>query len=171
MIGINFDTLLRTEVFLSEISAALGDFRRFFTAYLAPFTYAEIDDIFETEGRGAWAPLDPIYAARKAVSHPDKGILTLDGTYRNAATHPNHPGSWVEVSQTELVLGVRGTYFESTFGANYPGLHEEGNDDQNLSARPVYELIAAGEGFAQRMGQLGEKWQREAITTLQRNLR
>ncbi|MYC74953.1 hypothetical protein F4X10_06610 [Candidatus Poribacteria bacterium] len=163
MIGINFDTLLRTEVFISRISSALGDFRRLFTDYLAPFAYAEIDDIFETEGRGSWAAVDPIYAARKAVSHPGKGILEREGTYRNAATHPNHPGSLVEVSQTELVLGVRGTYFESTFGANYPGLHEAGNDDQNLSARPVYELIAAGERFEQRMGQLGEKWSREEI--------
>ena len=66
---------------------------------------------------------------------------------------------------------MSGTYFESTFGVNYPALHEEGNDDQNLSARPVYELIVAGERFEERIGQLGEKFQREEIAILERSLR
>ena len=169
MVDINFDAVLRVEIFIGDIGERLQDYSRFWTDYVAPFTYGEIDDIFESEGHGSWAPLDPIYAARKAVTHPGTGILEREGTYRHAATHPNHPGSLVEVSQTELVLGVSGTYFESTFGANYPALHEEGNDDQNLSARPVYELILAGERFAERMGQLGQKWQREELSTLQRN--
>ena len=87
-----------------------------------------------------------------------------------AATSPNHPGSIAEFGPTELVLGVSGAYFESTFGANYPALHEEGNDEQNLSARPVYELIAAGERFEERITQLGEKWQREEIAVLERSV-
>lgn len=171
MVDINFDAVLRVEIFIGDIGERLRDYTRFFTDFVAPFTHAEIDDIFESEGGGSWAPLDPIYAARKAVTHPGKGILEREGTYRNAATHPDHPGSLVEVSQTELVLGVSGTYFESTFGANYPAVHEEGNDDQNLSARPVYELIAAGERFEARIGQLGEKWTNEEIATLERSLR
>ena len=163
MIDINFDTVLRVEIFIGEIGERLQDFRRFFTDYLAPFTYDEIDDIFDTEGHGTWAELDPIYAAQKAISHPGQGILRREDTYFDAATHPNHPGSIAESSATELVLGVSGTYFESTFGANYPALHEEGNEDQNLSARPVYELIAAGERFEERLGQLGEKYLQEEI--------
>ena len=171
MIDINFDMLLRVEGFIDRIEMRLRNFTRFWTDFVAPFTYGEIDDIFESEGYGSWAPLDPIYAARKAVTHPGTGILERDGTYRDAATHPNHAGSLAEVNPTELVLGVSGTYFESTFGANYPGVHEEGNDDQNLSARPVYELIVAGERFEERIGQLGEKWQREEIAILQRSIR
>ena len=171
MFNVNFDTLLRTEVFIRNIGVGLQNYTRFWTDFVTPFTYAEIDDIFHTGGRGTWKDLDPIYAARKAVTHPGKEILEREGTYREAATHPNHPGSLVEVSQTELVLGVSGTYFESTFGANYPGLHEEGNDDQNLSARPVYELIAAGERFEERMAQLGEKWQSEEIAAAEGSLR
>lgn len=171
MIDINFDTLMRTDIFISEISSSLGDFRRFFTDYLAPFTYAEIDDIFDTGGRGLWADLDPIYAARKAVTHPGQGILRRDDNYYKAVTTPSHPGSVAEVSQTELVLGVSGAYFESKFGVNYPGLHEEGNDATNLSARPVYELIVAGERFEERVGQLGEKYQREEIAILEQSLR
>ena len=68
-----------------------------------------------------------------------------------------------------MVLGVSGDYFESTFGANYPAFHEEGMNEQNLSARPVYELIAAGERFEERISQLGEKWQREEIAILERS--
>ena len=163
MFDINFDTLLRTEIFINTIDARLQDYRRFWTDFVAPFTYSEIDDIFHTGGRGLWADLDPIYAARKAVNYPTKGILEGEGTYRDAATTPSHPGSWVEMRQTELVLGVSGTYFESNFGANYPGLHEEGNDATHLSARPVYELIVAGERFEERLGQLGEKYLEEEI--------
>ena len=170
MVDINFESLLRTEVLISGFSSTLSDFRRFFTDFVTPFTYAEIDDIFDTGGRGLWKNLDPLYAARKSVTHPGKGILRHDDTYMEAATSPNHPGSIAEFGPTELVLGVSGAYFESTFGANYPALHEEGNDEQNLSARPVYELIAAGERFEERISQLGEKWQREEIAAAERSV-
>ena len=63
-----------------------------------------------------------------------------------------------------MVLGVRRD-FESTFA--YPAFHEEG--EENLSARPVYELIAAGERFEERISQLGEKYQREEIAILERS--
>ena len=171
MIDINFDAVLRTEIFIRNIDSRLQDARRLWTDYVTPFVLDEVDDIFESEGHGSWAPLDPIYAARKSQAFPGKGILEREGTYRDAATHPNHAGSLAEISPTELVLGVSGAYFESTFGANYPAVHEEGNDDQNLQARPVYELIAAGERFEERLGQLGEKWQREEIAILERSLR
>ena len=153
MIDINFDMLLRVEGFIDRIDMRLRNFSRFWTDFVAPFTYGEIDDIFESEGHGSWAPLDPIYAARKAVTHPGKGILERDGTYRDAATHPNHPNSLIDISPTELELGVS--------GLGYPAFHEEGTDD--LSARPVYELIVAGQRFEERIGQLGEKWASEEV--------
>ena len=127
---------------------------------------AEIDDIFDSRGRGLWADLDPLYAARKSQAFPGKDILRRDDTYFKAATSLNHPGNIAEFGPTELILGVSGDYFESTFGANYPALHEEGNDEGNLSARPVYELIAAGAAFEERITQLGEKYQREEITAI-----
>ena len=113
--------------------------------------------------------LDPLYAARKAVTHPGQGILRGDGTYMEAATSLNHPGNIAEFGPTALVLGVSGSYFESTEGENYPALHEVGNESENLSARPVYELIAAGAGFEERITQLGEKYQREEIAILERS--
>ena len=147
----------------------MQDHRRFWTDFVAPFTYAEIDDIFDSRGRGLWADLDPLYAARKSQAFPGKDILRRDDTYFKAATSLNHPGNIAEFGPTELILGVSGDYFESTFGANYPALHEEGNDEQNLSARPVYELIAAGERFQERISQLGEEYQREEIAILERS--
>ena len=170
MIDINFDSLQKTEVFISGLDQRLQNHTRLWRDFVAPFTFSEIDDIFDSGGRGLWADLDPLYAARKSRASPGKGILRRDDTYMEAATSPNHPGSIAEFGPTELVLGVSGAYFESTFGANYPALHEEGNDEQNLSARPVYELIAAGERFEERITQLGEKWQREEIAVLERSV-
>ena len=166
MVDINFDALLIIERFISGLDQRLQNQTRLWMDFVAPFTFGEIDDIFETEGHGQWAGLDPLYAARKAVTHPSQGILRRDDTYMEAATSLNHPGNIAEFGPTELVLGVRGDYFESTFGANYPALHEEGAE--NLSARPVYELIAAGEQFEERITQLGEKWQREEIAAAEK---
>ncbi|MCY3723322.1 MAG: hypothetical protein OXG97_13955 [Candidatus Poribacteria bacterium] len=171
MIHIHFDALLRTEAFVERVETRLTDATRFWTDFLAPFIWDEIDDIFDSEGNGRWAGLDPLYAARKGVTHPGKGILEREGSYRDAATHPNRPGSIAEYSAQELALGVSGGYFESRFGANYPALHEEGNDETNLSARPVYELIAAGERFEERVGQLGDKYLQEEIAAAERGNR
>ena len=154
MVDINFDTLLRTQTFMNNLDARLQDHRRFWTDYTAPFVFNEIDDIFDTQGRGLWADLDPLYAARKSVAYPGKDLLRRDDTYFKAATTPSHPNSFFEASPTELVLGVS--------GLGYPAFHEEGTED--LSARPVYELITAGERFEERMGQLGEKFYREEIS-------
>ena len=166
MIYVNFDTLLRAEALVEKISASLGNYTRFWTDFVTPLTFGGIDDIFETGGRGLWADLDPLYAARKAVSHPGKGILRRGDVYFAAATSLNHPGNLAEFGPTEMVLGIDGAYFESTFGANYPAIHEEGN----LSARPVYELIVAGERFEERIGQLGEKYLQEEIAAAARSL-
>ena len=166
MVDINFDALLRIERFISGLDQRLQNQTRLWMDFVAPFTFGEIDDIFDTGGHGQWSVLDPLYAARKAVTHPRQGILRRDGTYFEAATNANHPGSIAEFGATEMVLGVSGDYFESTFGANYPALHEEGEGD---ASRPVYELIAAGERFEERISQLGEKYQREEIAILERS--
>ena len=166
MVDINFDALLRIERFISGLDQRLQNQTRLWMDFVAPFTFGEIDDIFDTGGHGQWAGLDPLYAARKAVTHPSQGILRRDGTYMEAATNANHPGNIAEFGATEMVLGVSGDYFESTFGANYPALHEEGEGD---ASRPVYELIAAGERFEERISQLGEKYQREEIAILERS--
>ena len=160
MVDINFETIQRAEAVVERIGARLQDHTRFWTDFIAPFTHGEVDDIFDTGGRGLWADLDPIYAARKAVAYPGRGILRRDETYFKAATTGSHPNSFFEASPTELVLGVS--------GLGYPAFHEEGGED--LSARPVYELIVAGERFEEKTGKLGEKWQCEEIAAAERSV-
>lgn len=152
--NINFDALLRLQVFISNIDASLRDQRRFWTQYVSPFAYGEIDEIFYTGGRGLWPDLDPIYAARKDVTHPGQGILRREDAYYRAATGPNRAQSVYDVSSTELVIGTT---------VEHAAYHEEG---RGVRGRPVYELIAAGERFEERLGQLGEKYQQETITSL-----
>ena len=171
MVDINFETLLRAEALVEKIGARLQNYTPFWTDVVTPFTVGDIDDIFETGGRGAWAHLDPLYAARKAVSHPGKGMLRRGDVYFEAATSLSHPGNLAEFGPTEMVLGVDGTYFESHFGANYPAIHESGHAEGNVSSRAVYALIVAGERFEERMAQLGERWQSEAIAAAERSLR
>ncbi len=158
MFDITFDTLRKTEQFLNTLDVRLRDQRRLWTDYVMPFTHSEIDDIFDSGGRGRWADLDPLYAARKAVTHPGRGILEREGTYRDAATTAGHANSLVEVGPTELVLGVS--------GLGYPAFHEAGAGD--LPARPVYDLIVAGERFEERTAQLAEKWSSEEIAAAER---
>ena len=169
-IDVNFDTLKRVDVFVSGLDRRLSDFSRLWTDFIAPFTFDEADEVFETEGYGRWGPLDAIYAARKARAHPGKGILQREGTFREAATNPEHPGSLSEASPSEWVVGFRSDYFTSRFGAHYPAIHAEGNEERNLSARPVHAYIVAGAQFEERVGQLGEKWQREEIAILERSV-
>ena len=163
MFDINFEAIQRAEALVEKISANLGNYTRFWMDYVTPFAVGEIDDIFETGGRGMWKDLDPLYAARKAVAHPGKGILRRSDVYFEAATKLNHPGNLAEYGPTEMVLGVRGSTVE------HAAFHEEGTED--LSARPVYELIAAGAQFEQRLGQLGEKWTSEEIAAAERSFR
>ena len=171
MIDVNIAGVSGIEVLLSGIDARLQNMTPFWTDYVSPFVYAESDDIFDSQGHGTWADLDPRYAKRKAVTHPGKGILRRDDTYFDAATGPNAPGSFLQVSPLELVIGVDGGYFEAQFGVNYPALHEGGNPKTNLSQRSVYGLIPRGERFEERLGQLAEKWQKEEIQILERSLR
>ena len=167
MFNIAFDTH-SLSVLLTGIDARLSNLTPFWTDYVAPFVRAEAGDIFESEGEGTWAALDPRYARRKARTHPGKGILRRDDTYYTAATRQNAPGSVMRVSPLELVIGVDGGYFESRFGINYPALHESGNPKTHLSQRSVYGLIPRGEGFDARLGRLGEKWQSEEIAVLEK---
>lgn len=157
------ENLMRTEVFLGALDRRLRDYTRFWSDFVAPFIYSEIATIFETEGRGRWPALDPAYAARKAITHPGRGILRREDTFYEAATSPTAAGSLSEVGPLEFVLGVDSGYFESSAGFNYPGAHESG---EGLPARPVFSLIAAGAQFEARLAALGEQYEREEIAAI-----
>ena len=75
MFDINFETITRAEALVERINSRLQNYTRFWTDFVIPFTYGEIDDIFDTGGRGAWADLDPLYAARKRLRVRGKGCF------------------------------------------------------------------------------------------------
>lgn len=161
MIHVHYDSLHKTEIFISGLVPRFQDYRPFWQQYLAPYVYSEITSIFTTQGRGTWAPLSPAYAARKAITHPGKSILRRDDEYFSAATTGDHSGSIAKFSAKEMVLGVSGGHFESSFGVNYPALHESGGGP--LPARPVYELIVAGSQFEDSVRHLGNRYMSERL--------
>ena len=120
MLNIDFSQVVRLEVRLTELQRRLGDLSSFFKGFAERHLEPSTERVFTTEGYGMWAELDPKYAARKSITHPGQTILRRDDAYFDAATTIGHPGNVLEVSPTELVYGVSGGYFQSSFGYNYP---------------------------------------------------
>ena len=167
MITIEFD-LLKVQGYVTELESRLTDRTRLFSDFLAPLIAGETAEVFETEGRGEWPPLNPEYAAAKEITHPGKTILRRDDNYIQAATSTAHPGNIARFGPSEMVFGVDGGYFEAVYGENYPEKHETGGEGG--PARPVYDLILVGGRLDENIEQLSEKWSREEIAEVERRL-
>ena len=77
MIQIEFDrNLSRLQAYITELEHQLTDRTRLFSDFIAPLVAGEIAEVFETEGRGEWLPLNPEYEAAKAITHPGENDLT-----------------------------------------------------------------------------------------------
>jgi hypothetical protein len=79
---------------------------------------------FATEGEFGgerWAPLSPLYAARKAIDHPGKKILEATGAMRRAASNPRR-----SVTPTSLTLTIDDDKLE---------YHQDGTS--RMPARPL----------------------------------
>ena len=126
----NIDTFIRN---IERLSENLTD--GFDWSSLAPLIAEAADNIFASEGRGAWPQLSEAYARWKAKNYPGKGILELTGAYRSAATQIGSPHNVVEVGPDHLTYGVE--------GLDYPIFHESGTN--RLPARPVFDLLAEDE--------------------------
>ena len=127
MIQIEFDGYLKLQAYVTDLEHRLTDRTRLFSDFIAPLVAGEIAEVFETEGRGEWPPLHPVYAAEKEITHPGKTILRREDNYIQAATSTSHPGNIARFSSSEMVWGVNGGYFEAVYGENYPERHEEGD--------------------------------------------
>lgn len=166
MITIEID-LLRLQGYLNELETKLTDYTRLWSDFITPLVIGEIAEVFETEGRGEWPPLHPVYAAEKEITHPGKTILRRDDNYIQAATSTAHPGNISRFSPTEMVWGVDGGYFEAVYGENYPEKHETGD---GVPTRPVFDLITVGGRLDENIEKLTEKWAREEIAEVERRL-
>ena len=168
MIEVRIDGLSRLQAYVTELESRLTDRTRLFSDFIAPLVVGEIAEVFETEGRGEWPPLHPIYAAEKEITHPGKTILRRDDNYIQAATSTSHPGNIARFSSSEMVWGVDGGYFEAAYGENYPELHELGTE--RLPSRPVFDLITVGGRLDENIEKLTEKWVREEIAEVEGRL-
>ena len=166
MITIEID-LLRLQGYLNELETKLTDYTRLWSDFITPLVIGEIAEVFETEGRGEWPPLHPVYAAEKEITHPGKTILRRDDNYIQAATSTSHPGNIARFSPTEMVWGVDGGYFEAVYGENYPEKHETGD---GVPTRPVFDLITVGGRLDENIEKLTEKWAREEIAEVEQRL-
>lgn len=167
MIHIDFNDLLKLQAYLTDLEYRLTDRTRLFSDFIAPLVAGEIAEVFETEGRGEWPPLQPEYEAEKEITYPGKTILRRDDNYIQAATSTSHPGNIARFSSSEMIWGVNGGYFEATYGDNYPERHEEGD---GVPARPVFALITVGGRLDENIEKLTEKWAREEIAEVERRL-
>lgn len=80
MITIAFD-VLKLQGYVTDLESRLTDRTQLFSDFIAPLVAGEIAEIFETEGRGEWAPLHSAYAAEKEITHPGKTVLRRDDNY------------------------------------------------------------------------------------------
>ena len=167
MIEVRIDGLSRLQAYVTELESQLTDRTRLFSDFIAPLVAGEIAEVFETEGRGEWAPLHPVYAAEKEITHPGQTILRRDDNYIQAATSTAHPGNIAHFGPSEMIWGVDGGYFEAVYGENYPERHELG---QGLPARPVFELITVGGRLDENIEKLTERWVREEIAEVEGRL-
>ena len=111
---------------------------------LAPLIAEAADNIFASEGRGAWPQLSEAYARWKAKNYPGKGILELTGAYRTAVTQIGSAYNVLETTDNSLTYGVS--------GLDYPVFHESGTN--RLPARPVLDLLAEDEDLLREIGEL-----------------
>lgn len=113
---------------VSDFRRRLSNLRPFFQNEASNIVHETIKHVFETEGYGTWAPLDPGYASWKASRYPGQGILRREGTYFRATTTATTPQSYRRVNRRSLQIGVQNLDFVL--------FHERGTG--NLPRRSVF---------------------------------
>ena len=165
MIDIDFSDVQKLEAMVSELEARFSDYTGFWNDFATELLTGAVRDVFQTEGYGTWAPLDPATVRAKALAGEGARILERTGAYREAATTLSDPGNVLHATATELMYGVSGESFAARFGENYPERHEFGI---GVPMRSVFGLLAEDDGFDREVSVLLEKWSREEIAETER---
>lgn len=109
---------------LAEIDRRISDLTPIWGAITSKLFDIE-REIFDSEGRGQWAPLSPRYAAWKARHYPGQPLLVLTGAMRQAFTN----SSGAEIVRQPQSLLVKWSTPE------YAKYHQTGTT--YMPARPV----------------------------------
>lgn len=146
--------LQRLAVAFERGGEAIADFGKFVFPKLAPaMEQAELEQ-FDSQGTGpiagAWASLEPEYAAWKEGVRPGMPTLQFDGLLRGALTSTAAPGAHREWSAANFVFG--------TAGVPYASFHQTGTS--RMTARPPFDF---GASFEQEMERVTMQGLREAI--------
>jgi hypothetical protein len=124
-IRLNGKSVAEFRGFIAGVNAGAQDLTPLWNRMIPAIT----DDLaanFGNQGSldGAWQPLSPTYAARKARRYPGAPILVADGTMRRAAIVRGAPGNVTEIEPHRLFYGVDLTRAGKKY--NYAQVHDRG---------------------------------------------
>lgn len=137
---------------LEYLARFLADLRTFWPI-LTRRVIAWIGEEFDTEGEswaGPWVPLSEAYAEWKSDNFPGKGILSMYGDLRRAATSPRR-----EVTPVSLSLTIEGYTHRETGRAIDPAWFQDGTDrmpprpliGEHLTPRMEAEIVEAADEY------------------------
>lgn len=145
---------------LSRFTDGIKDWTPFWRGYFAPQFFADVQANFGAGGAysedGGWKPLTPLYAARKARTHPGRPIMVRDGDLKTSLLWR---GSLY--SETGGSIGYKGvarfTPESAELGSSVPYAlaHQRGVPSRNLPRRRILFLPT---GSSATYGKLTHQW-------------
>ena len=167
MFDIRIENLGKAEGFVNELKRRFKDLRPFWRRVLTPLVIAEIEEIFQTEGRGRWAPLSEEYAEKKRQERPGKTILRYDDRILKSLETEGAVGNIAEFKPQYMVWGLDPEQFRPFGdGEAYPRYHEFG---VGVPRRAIFDRILWSGRFERNVKSLGEKWSDNAIMEAERH--
>ena len=167
MLDIRTEYLGKAEGVFKTLKKRFQDLRPFWRRILTPLVIAEIEEIFQTEGRGSWPPLDEEYAERKRQARPGKTMLRYDDHLLKSLETEGAPGNIAELKPQYMIWGLDAEEFRQFGdGEPYPRYHELG---WGVPRRAIFDRILWGGRFERNVQSLGEKWSDNAIMEAERH--
>lgn len=167
MIQVEIEGLGKAVAFVNELKNRFDDLRPFWRRVLIPLVIAEIEEIFQTEGRGRWAELNPEYEEKKRQERPGKTILRYDDRILNSLETEGAIGNIAQIHNQYMVWGLDADAFRQFGdGEPYPRYHEWGI---GVPRRAIFDRILWGGRFEKNLPSVGEKWSDNEIMKAERH--